>query len=73
MGNTLSDIVWDIVGAVWIIAVMVVFVGLPYGLPEVCVSIMEKMYALCLIAGVVWLAHRTTSSGHLAKEAKRRD
>jgi len=63
----------DIVGALWVEAVVVVFLGLPYGLPEVSVSVLEKIYALCLIAGVVWLARRFISSEGVVKGAKGRD
>jgi hypothetical protein len=56
-----------------VIAVVVVFLGLPYGLPEVSVSVLEKIYALYLIAGVVWLVRRFTSSGSGLKGAKGRD
>ncbi|MCL6476076.1 MAG: hypothetical protein K6U75_13610 [Firmicutes bacterium] len=63
----------DLAGGLWVIAVVVVFLGLPYGLPEVSVSVLEKIYALYLIAGVVWLVRRFTSSGSVVKGAKGRD
>lgn len=66
-----SELVLDIIGAAWVVVVMVVFLGLPYGLPEVSVSVLEKAYALCLIGGVVLLARRATSSGKTVKGAKK--
>lgn len=63
----------DLAGALWVIAVVVVFLGLPYSLPEVSVSVLEKIYALCLMAGVVWLVRRFTSSERVVKGAKGRD
>lgn len=73
MENGRSELVQDFVGAIWVVAVVVVFLGLPYGLPEVSVSVLEKAYALCLIGGVVWLALRATSSGNTVKGARKRD
>ncbi len=73
MENGRAGLVQDFVGAIWVVAVVVTFVGLPYGLPEVSVSLLEKVYALCLIVGVVWLARRVTSSGNTIKGAKGRD
>lgn len=71
MENGRSELVQDFVGAIWVVAVVVTFLGLPYGLAEASVSLLEKVYALCLIAGVVWLAYRAT--GNTAKGAKGRD
>ncbi|GIV20009.1 MAG: hypothetical protein KatS3mg023_1760 [Armatimonadota bacterium] len=68
-----GEMLQDLVGALWVIAVLVVFLGLPYGLPEVSVSVLEKIYALCLMAGVVWLVRRFTSSERVVQGAKRRD
>jgi len=65
--------VLDLFGALWIVAVAVVFLGLPAGLPEASVAILEKVYAVALIAGVVWLARRATSAEASAKGANRRD
>lgn len=59
MGGVRLDMVLDIVGALWIVAVVVVFLRGVFGLPEASVVVLEKVYALFLIAGVVWLAHRT--------------
>lgn len=65
--------VLDVAGASWIVAVVVVFVGVSFGLPEVSVAVLEKVYALCLIVGVVWLARRMTSAEEAAKGATKRD
>lgn len=74
MGDSqLSAIVLDIIGAAWVAVVAMVFLGLPYGLSEVSVSVLEKAYALCLIGGVVLLARRATSFGKTVKGAKKRD
>lgn len=73
MRESRTDVVLDFVGAAWIVAVTLVFLGLPFGLPEVSVSVMEKVYALCLIGGVVWLARRATSPGKMTKGARERD
>ena len=54
-------------GALWIIAVAVVFLGLLASLPAASVTTLEKVYALLLIVGVVWLARRATSSEKAAK------
>jgi hypothetical protein len=67
------EMLQDLVGALWVIAVVLVFLGLPYGLPEVSVSALEKIYALCLMGGVVWLVRRFTSSESVVQGAKRRD
>lgn len=63
----------DIGGALWIVAVVVVFLGVSFGLPEAGVAVLEKVYALCLMAGIVWLARGATSAPNGAKGARRRD
>ncbi|MEJ5253565.1 MAG: hypothetical protein HPY54_11470 [Chthonomonadetes bacterium] len=63
----------DIGGALWIIAVVVVFLGVSFGLPEASVAVLEKVYALCLMAGLVWLARGAASTSEGAKGARRRD
>lgn len=75
MGDSRTELILDIVGTAWVVVVVVVFLGLPYGLPEVSVSVLERVYALCLIGAVVWLARRATSSGcaKTIKGAKERD
>lgn len=73
MQNTQWEVLQDLMGSLWVIAVVVVFLGLPYGLPEVSVSVLEKIYALCLMVGVVWLVRRSTSSERVVKGAKGRD
>jgi len=73
MNTSRRQTLQDLAGGLWVIAVVVVFLGLPYGLPEVSVSVLEKIYALYLIAGVVWLVPRFTSSGSGLKGAKGRD
>lgn len=73
MENTQWEVLQDLMGSLWAIAVVVVFLGLPYGLPEVSVSVLEKIYALCLMVGVVWLVRRVTSSERVVKGAKGRD
>jgi hypothetical protein len=73
MNTSRRQTLQDLAVGLWVIAVVVVFLGLPYGLPEVSVSVLEKIYALYLIAGVVWLVRRFTSSGSGLKGAKGRD
>ncbi len=73
MQNTRWEVLQDLMGSLWVMAVVVIFLGLPYGLPEVSVSVLEKIYALCLMAGVVWLVRRSTSSERVVKGAKGRD
>lgn len=73
MQNTQWEVSQDLMGSLWVIAVVVVFLGHPYGLPEVSVSVLEKIYALCLMVGVVWLVRRSTSSERVVKGAKGRD
>ncbi len=63
----------DLIGALWVVAVAVVFIGVAFGLPEMSVAVLEKVYALALMAGVVWLALRATASESAAKGARRRD
>ncbi|MDW8291178.1 MAG: hypothetical protein RMM06_10670 [Armatimonadota bacterium] len=60
-------------GAAWIAVVTLVFLGLPLGLPEASVMILEKVYALALIVGIVWLARRATAVSAQQKGAKGRD
>lgn len=73
MGGARLDMILDLAGALWIIAVVVVFLGGVFGLPEASVVVLEKVYALFLIAGVVWLARRTGSASNAVKEATERD
>lgn len=73
MQNTRWEVLQDLMGLLWVIAVVVVFLGLPYGVPEVSVSVLERIYALCLMVGVVWLVRRSTSSERVVKGAKGRD
>lgn len=63
----------DFVGAVWVVLVTVVFVGLPVGLPETGVWALEKVYALALMGGIVWSARRATAASSTQKGAKGRD
>jgi len=71
MGETLTKAV-DLVGAVWGAAVVVVFLGLSYGLPEAGVAVLEKVYAVYLIVGVVWLVRRAIASGEAAQGGRLR-
>ncbi|MCS6831384.1 MAG: hypothetical protein RMM08_01410 [Armatimonadota bacterium] len=73
MENSQLERAQDVAGAVWIVMVVVVFLGLPYGLPEVSVSWLEKVYALCLIGGAVLLARRATASSGASKGGRKRD
>lgn len=73
MGGVRLGMILDIAGALWIVAVVVVFLGGVFGLPEAGVVVLEKMYALFLIAGVVWFAHRTASASSATREATGRD
>lgn len=73
MQNTQWEVLQDLMGSLWVIAVVVVFLGLPYGLPEVSVAVLEKIYALCLMVGVVCLVRRSTSSERVVKGAEGRD
>lgn len=67
------NMVLDLVGALWIVAVTVVFLGGVFGLPEASVLVLEKVYAVFLIAGVVWLALRAFSTTNAVRGAKGRD
>lgn len=64
---------WDLVGALWIVMVAAVFLGVGFGLPEASVAVLEKVYALVLIVGLVKLALRATTPQVSAKGAKGRD
>lgn len=68
------SIAWaDLTGAAWVVVVTAVFLGLPLGLPETGVWGLEKIYAVGLIVGVVWMARRVTAASVGQKGAKRRD
>lgn len=59
--------VLDIIGALWVMAVVAVFLGGAFGLPEASVVVLEKVYAVLLMVGVVWLARQ------VSKGATKRD
>lgn len=73
MGSSRWEVWQDLVGALWVIAVAGVFLGLPYGLSEVSLSVLEKIYALCLMVGVVCLVRRFTAPERVVRGAKGRD
>lgn len=63
----------DVVGAIWVAVVTLVFLGLPLGLPEGSVWLLEKVYALALMVGIVWLVRRVTAASTDQKGARGRD
>lgn len=73
MGGVRLDMILDIAGALWIVAVVVVFLGGVFGLPGGSVVVLEKVYALFLIAGVGWLARRTASASNAVRGTTGRD
>lgn len=73
MKNTTELIVIDIVGALWVVAVALVFLGSLFSAEASGVWVLEKLYALLLMAGVIRLALQATSSHRAGRGAMKRD